>query len=55
MYFTQVVKKCNDYSGRAVEKKGHEKVYSGQVLYLQCGRNLQWGPRLVETKGSVKP
>ena len=22
MYFMQVVKKCNDYTGRAVEKKG---------------------------------
>ena len=36
MYFTQVVKNCNDYTGRAVEKKGHEKVYSGPVIYLQC-------------------
>ena len=36
MYFTQVVKKCNDYSGRAVKKKGHKKVYSVPVLYLQC-------------------
>ena len=36
MYFTQVVKNCNDYTGRAVEKKGSGKVYSGPVIYLQC-------------------
>ena len=43
MYFTQVVKKCNDYSGRAVEKKRQRKsvlrasnifaVLSSSILY----------------------
>ena len=39
MYFTQVVKKCNDYSERAVEKKTPEKtVLRASIIFAVYGR-----------------